>query len=77
MRVRERNCKKFDLIHPVYSFFFFKLQAGSDVAGITEKGFYSWLMREPQTIIWLPTLHRLTAAETGSFALSLNLVIRM
>ncbi|XP_025109354.1 dystrophin-like isoform X2 [Pomacea canaliculata] len=38
--------------------------AGSDVAGITEKGFYSWLMREPQTIIWLPTLHRLTAAET-------------
>nr|KAG5711701.1 hypothetical protein BaRGS_023465 [Batillaria attramentaria] len=38
--------------------------AGTLGDGVPEKGFYTWLMREPQTFIWLPTLHRLTAAET-------------
>ena len=40
-------------------------QAGTLGDGVPEKGFYAWLMREPQTLIWLPTLHRLIAAETG------------
>ncbi|KAL8577752.1 hypothetical protein ACOMHN_001621 [Nucella lapillus] len=37
--------------------------AGTLGDGVPEKGFYQWLMREPQTLIWLPTLHRLIAAE--------------
>ncbi|XP_056017739.1 dystrophin-like isoform X2 [Ostrea edulis] len=32
--------------------------------GISEDQFYSWLLREPQTLVWLPTFHRLAASET-------------
>lgn len=28
------------------------------------------MTREPQTLVWLPTLHRLIATETGLFNLS-------
>lgn len=27
--------------------------------------FLRWLSAEPQSIVWLPTLHRLAASETG------------
>ena len=27
--------------------------------------FMSWLSVEPQSIVWLPTLHRLAASEAG------------
>ena len=40
-------------------------QAGTLGDNVPEKGFYTWLMREPQTLVWLPTLHRFIAAETG------------
>ncbi|KAK2194144.1 hypothetical protein NP493_2g13047 [Ridgeia piscesae] len=33
-------------------------------AGITETNFISWMLLEPQTVVWLPTMHRLAAAET-------------
>ncbi len=29
------------------------------------------MSREPQTIVWLPTLHRLIATETGKFIFEL------
>ena len=28
--------------------------------------FIEWMIAEPQTIVWLPTLHRLAVSETGS-----------
>lgn len=31
---------------------------------IIQDDFYQWLLQEPQTLIWLPTLHRFSAAET-------------
>lgn len=31
---------------------------------ITEDEFLKWLLKEPQSIVWLPTLHRLAAAES-------------
>lgn len=40
------------------------LQAWSP-AGITEDEFLSWVYKEPQTLVWLPTFHRMAAAETG------------
>jgi len=30
------------------------------------------MSREPQTLVWLPTLHRLIATETGKFIFSKN-----
>jgi len=33
--------------------------------GISEDMFYSWLLREPQILVWLPTYHRAAASETG------------
>ncbi|XP_078316635.1 dystrophin-like isoform X2 [Crassostrea virginica] len=37
---------------------------GDSSGGISEDQFYSWLLREPQTLVWIPTLHRLAASET-------------
>nr|XP_054764296.1 dystrophin-like isoform X1 [Lytechinus pictus] len=31
---------------------------------ISQDDFYQWLMSEPQTLVWLPTLHRFSTAET-------------
>ena len=28
--------------------------------------FIEWMIAEPQTIVWLPTLHRLAVSETGT-----------
>ena len=39
---------------------------GDSSGGISEDQFYSWLLREPQTLVWIPTLHRLAASETGT-----------
>ncbi|CAL1545226.1 unnamed protein product, partial [Lymnaea stagnalis] len=30
---------------------------------VSEEDFYSWLLQEPQTFVWLPTLHRVQATE--------------
>jgi hypothetical protein len=40
------------------------LQAWSS-SGVTEDEFLKWLSKEPQTIVWLPTFHRMIAAEKG------------
>eukprot|EP00058_Branchiostoma_floridae_P014927 XP_002600415.1 hypothetical protein BRAFLDRAFT_129067 [Branchiostoma floridae] len=32
--------------------------------GVTEDHFLQWLMAEPQTVVWLPTLHRVASAES-------------
>ena len=32
---------------------------------VTKERFLEWLMAEPQTIVWLPTMHRLATAETS------------
>lgn len=38
---------------------------GSNNEKVSYEGFYSWLMLEPQTLVWLPTFHRILATETG------------
>ena len=35
---------------------------------MTEDEFINWLLKEPQTLVWLPTLHRMAAAESGNQA---------
>lgn len=42
------------------------VQMGKTSGGITEDVFYNWLQKGPQTIVWLPTLHRLISCETVS-----------
>ncbi|XP_052777485.1 dystrophin-like [Mya arenaria] len=39
------------------------VQMGTDSGGVTEDVFYRWLQREPQTVVWLPTLHRIMATQ--------------
>ncbi|WAR22759.1 DMDD-like protein [Mya arenaria] len=39
------------------------LMKGTDSGGVTEDVFYRWLQREPQTVVWLPTLHRIMATQ--------------
>ncbi len=34
-------------------------------SSINEKNFLEWLKLEPQSVVWLPVLHRLAAAETA------------
>ncbi|XP_050399940.2 dystrophin isoform X2 [Patella vulgata] len=36
----------------------------SSNTGVSEDMFYRWLLMEPQTLVWLPTLHRVAATET-------------
>lgn len=42
----------------------FLLQAGTKQT-IDCAQFMAWLAAEPQSIVWLPTLHRLAASEAG------------
>ncbi|KAL3867790.1 hypothetical protein ACJMK2_040637 [Sinanodonta woodiana] len=39
-------------------------QMGQGDGSLSEDVFYSWLQKEPQTIVWLPTMHRVAAAES-------------
>ena len=41
---------------------FYWQQSGESVC---EESFYSWLHKEPQNLVWLPTLHRLIATKSG------------
>lgn len=41
----------------------FQIQTHDGV--VREDLFVNWMSREPQTLVWLPTLHRLIATETG------------
>lgn len=40
------------------------MQMNSGGVGISDDMFYSWLLREPQTLVWLPTFHRTAASES-------------
>ncbi|XP_005105113.1 dystrophin [Aplysia californica] len=42
----------------------FKLETSSSPLTVSEDTFYSWLLKEPQTLVWLPTLHRVIATES-------------
>ena len=33
---------------------------------VSVEEFLEWMIAEPQTIVWLPTLHRLAVSETGT-----------
>ncbi|GAB1606543.1 dystrophin-like isoform X2, partial [Argonauta hians] len=40
------------------------LQMSDCKYGISEDMFYAWLYKEPQTLVWLPTLHRIVTTES-------------
>ncbi len=40
---------------------------------ITSQDFMEWLEREPQSIVWLPVMHRLTASETAKHQAKCNI----
>ncbi|KAK3611719.1 hypothetical protein CHS0354_037295 [Potamilus streckersoni] len=39
-------------------------QMSQGESSLSEDVFYSWLQKEPRTIVWLPTMHRVAAAES-------------
>ena len=41
---------------------------------VSAEEFIEWMIAEPQTIVWLPTLHRLAVSETGTVWLILSAV---
>jgi dystrophin len=39
-------------------------QMSGNSVGISEESFTEWMLQEPQTIVWLPMMHRLSASES-------------
>jgi len=37
------------------------------ILGVTEDGYMSWLLHEPQLLVWLSTFYRMRAADLGEF----------
>ena len=62
-RARVNNQRSFVRKLKLLKFFFF-LQADAKHT-IDCAQFMAWLSAEPQSIVWLPTLHRLAASEAG------------
>ncbi|XP_018376994.1 PREDICTED: dystrophin-like isoform X9 [Trachymyrmex cornetzi] len=48
-------------------------KAGKDKNEIEAVHFLSWLQQEPQSMVWLPVLHRLSAAETAKHQAKCNI----
>ncbi|KAJ8679608.1 hypothetical protein QAD02_015395 [Eretmocerus hayati] len=48
-------------------------KAGKDRNEIEALHFLSWLQQEPQSMVWLPVLHRLAAAETAKHQAKCNI----
>ncbi|XP_011310319.1 dystrophin isoform X6 [Fopius arisanus] len=48
-------------------------KAGKDKNEIEAVHFLSWLQQEPQSMVWLPVLHRLAAAETAKHQAKCNI----
>ncbi|XP_046399571.1 dystrophin, isoforms A/C/F/G/H-like isoform X4 [Ischnura elegans] len=48
-------------------------KAGKDKTTIEAVHFLSWLQQEPQSLVWLPVLHRLSAAETAKHQAKCNI----
>ena len=44
----------------------FKLSSHQDAEVVNCQQFLQWLQKEPQSMVWLPVLHRLSAAETAT-----------
>jgi hypothetical protein len=45
----------------------------SSGVSISEDMFYSWLLKEPQTLVWLPTFHRVAASESSNLYIRCNI----
>ncbi|CAH1774577.1 unnamed protein product [Owenia fusiformis] len=41
--------------------------------GVSQESFIDWLLMEPQTLLWLPTMHRLAAAESSKHESKCNI----
>lgn len=48
-------------------------KAGKDKNEIEAVHFLSWLQQEPQSMVWLPVLHRLSAAESAKHQAKCNI----
>ncbi|XP_046669291.1 dystrophin, isoforms A/C/F/G/H-like isoform X2 [Homalodisca vitripennis] len=48
-------------------------KAGKDKTTIEAVHFLNWLQQEPQSMVWLPVLHRLSAAETAKHQAKCNI----
>ncbi|XP_069695333.1 dystrophin, isoforms A/C/F/G/H isoform X7 [Periplaneta americana] len=48
-------------------------KAGKDKTSIEAIHFLNWLQQEPQSMVWLPVLHRLSAAETAKHQAKCNI----
>ncbi|KAL1131823.1 hypothetical protein AAG570_011435 [Ranatra chinensis] len=48
-------------------------QAGNNTTTIEAVQFLSWLEREPQSMVWLPVLHRVAASETAKHQAKCNI----
>ena len=50
-----------------YIYLSLSLQAKSSTK-VDVSNFLGWVAMEPQSVVWMPVLHRLAAAETGKVA---------
>lgn len=48
-------------------------QDGNQEITIEANHFLNWLQHEPQSLVWLPVLHRLAAAETAKHQVTITL----
>ncbi|KAL4236211.1 hypothetical protein ACF0H5_004598 [Mactra antiquata] len=48
-------------------------QMGKSYGGITADVFYAWLQKGPQTLVWIPTLHRLISCENVNHDVKCNI----
>ncbi|XP_065334491.1 dystrophin, isoforms A/C/F/G/H-like isoform X2 [Cloeon dipterum] len=48
-------------------------KAGKDKQAIEAVHFLNWLQQEPQSLVWLPVLHRMAAAETAKHQAKCNI----
>ena len=53
-------------VRSCFSEFASKKKVATEVETINCKQFLKWLQKEPQSMVWLPVLHRLSAAETAT-----------
>ena len=61
--IYQTDCDSGTKIFYLIPLFIFCLQAMGH--GVTEEVFINWLLKEPQTLLWLPTMHRMAASEAG------------
>lgn len=62
----------FELLTACFFFFFFYGQVNNKVE-IEPRQFVDWMHLEPQSMVWLPVLHRVAAAETAKHQAKCNI----